>query len=235
MYMSNTLEKTAKANIKLLYPEAYADGSFAKRVIGAYTSTFDEPGMIIRDSWNLGVVPDCYFHFYYPKDDEEGGVDYFIVCEVEDTNPLTEDKLSTYGHIWDHMYCNLEVWSFNRYGQFTTAHNLCYWYHHGYLGSENTNPMPSVDLNMKKPLFPDNEKFFERYSQPSTQWKRYKPWSEERRLRLFKNTKDLKKSYTDRQHAWDYWDQYGKLPLGFEEKYPDEVVYDENGKARFLD
>ena len=120
-----SFERIAKDNIKSLYPEAYVEGSFAKRVTGAYTMNFDDP-----NAWSLGVVPDCYFHFWFPKDDDQGGVDYFIVCEVEDTNPLTKEKLSIYGKLWDHTYNNLDVWSFNRYGQFTTSHNLLYWYFH---------------------------------------------------------------------------------------------------------
>jgi hypothetical protein len=199
-----SLEKTAKGNIKLLYPEAYVEGSFAKRVMGAYTSSFDGPE-------RLGVVPDCYFHFWFPHNDQDGGVDYFIVCEIEDTNPLTEEKLSIYGQLWDDMHCNLNVWSFNRYGQFTTSHNLLHWYSYRFNRNEDTGVLgPSIDINMREPLFPDNEKFFEGEHPPCDHWKNYKPWSEERRLRLFKNTKDLKKSYSD------------------------EVVYDENGKAGFL-
>ena len=45
-----SFERIARNNIKRLYPEAYAEGSFAKRVIGAYTMNFDEPGMIVEDS-----------------------------------------------------------------------------------------------------------------------------------------------------------------------------------------
>ena len=62
-----SFERIAKNNIKSLHPEAYAESSFAKRVMGSYTNNFGEPGMITQDSWRIGVVPDCYFHFWFPK------------------------------------------------------------------------------------------------------------------------------------------------------------------------
>lgn len=230
-----SFERVAKDNIKSLYPEAYAEGSFAKRVMGSYTMNFDEPGMIIRDSWSLGVVPDCYFHFWFPNNDHDGGVDYFIVCEVEDTNPLTKNKLSIYGQLWDHMHCNLSVWSFNRYGHFATAHRLDYWYYHDLQelkrerGLELNSMPPSIHTNMREPLFPDNEKFFEGYHPPCDHWKKYKPWSEERRLRVFKNTKNLKQRHHDFEEAYKYYEKYGVAPLTFANKYPDEVFTNDDG------
>jgi hypothetical protein len=228
-----SFERIAKDNIKSLYPEAYAEGSFAKRVIGSYTMNFDERGMIIQDSWNLGLVPDCYFHFWFPNDDQDGGVDYFIVCEVEDTNPLTKYKLSIYGQLWDHMHNNLSVWSFNRYGQFTTSHNLLYWYFHGFLNIPVPEGAVSIIPEWREPLFPDNKNFFEAYGDRSAIesgfHEKYEPWSEERRLRVFRNTKNVKERYRDYEEARKYRDKYGIVPLTFAKKYPEDCFWAEKG------
>jgi len=144
-----SFEKLAKENIKKLYPEAYVDSYFAKRFKGAYIDSFCE-----SPNERLHVVPDCYFHFWQPKNDAEGGIDYFIICEVEDTNPLTKNKLGLYGRLWDMGHNNLEVWSFNRYGQFTTSHNLQYWYFYwlNYCWLETPN-LDEEDLNKQSDQF----------------------------------------------------------------------------------
>ena len=228
-----SFERIAKDNIKSLYPEAYVEGSFAKRVTGAYTMNFNDP-----NAWSLGVVPDCYFHFWFPNDDNDGGVDYFIVCEVEDTNPLTKDKLSVYGKLWDHMHNNLDVWSFNRYGQFTTSHNLLYWYFYGFLDIPAPEGAVSIIPEWRAPLFPDNKKFFEVYKDKSAiksgLHKKYKPWSEERRLRVFKNAKEMKQHHYDWEEAYEYYEKYGVAPLVFANKYPNEVFTDDDGSIHLI-
>ena len=235
-----SFEKIAKENIKKLCPEAYVDKRFAKRVKGAFMNSYDE-----HPSERLNVVPDCYFHFWYPKDDAEGGVDYFIVCEVEDTNPLTKDKLEKYGEIWDRAYNNLEVWSFNRYGQFTTSHCLSYWYLKYCLHPENVettlaldaveDQLPSIHINMRKPLFPNQKEFWDRFENVAKDnHLKYKPaskllgtyngekvWCQERKIRLFKNYDKMLKQHNDWHHAEDYWQKYGKFPAGYEEEYKD--------------
>jgi len=227
-----SFERIAKNNIKALYPEAYSESRFAKRVMGSYTNNFNEPDMISgsgKESWGIGVVPDCYFHFWFPNDDDDGGVDYFIVCEVEDTNPLTKDKLSIYGQLWDHMHSNLSVWSFNRYGQFTTSHNLFYWYFHGFLKIPAPEEAVSIIPEWREPLFPDNKNFFEAYKDKSAIklgiWEKYKPWSEERRLQVFKNCKKMKQHYYDWQDMYEYYKKHGVPPKGYAEKYPDDFCW----------
>ena len=118
------LEDVSRDGIKFLYPEAYFKNGFSKVFHNAYSilNGFDKGYVNIR--------PDCFFHFWKPlENDGEEGVDYFIACEIEDTNPLTVEKLKTYGDLWDCACAEcLELWTFNRYGQFQTSINLQYWF-----------------------------------------------------------------------------------------------------------
>ena len=229
--MANNLEKIAKANIQTLFPEAYCEGKFAKAIKGAYASAAYE------EEWAKGginVVPDCYFHFWTPRDDAEGGIDIFIVCEVEDTNPLTLNKLSHYGELWDRLYGNLEVWSFNRYGQFTTAHNLLWHflqrgdglnfdgevmghlkeenmkYLTSHLGMPEPRELSNIWMKMKEPLFPDNKKFHDRFvrregDNPIFVAENWRPACEERRARVRKNYRQLiKQTRGEETHHAEY-------------------------------
>jgi len=231
-----SFEKLAKENIKKLYPEAYVDSHFAKRLKGAYIESFYE-----NPHERLHVIPDCYFHFWQPKDDAEGGVDYFIICEVEDTNPLTKNKLGLYGRLWDMAYNNLEVWSFNRYGQFTTSHNLSYWYFYWLNYSWQETPtfdeealnkqLSSIHINVREPIFPGNEKFIKPYEscnlKPASKLlgmhNGKEIWCQERRLRLFKNLQNRKDGNKEWDQAEKYWQKHGEFPAGYEEKYGHEV------------
>tara|TARA_R110000787_G_scaffold15785_2_gene48747 strand:- start:599 stop:1171 length:573 start_codon:yes stop_codon:yes gene_type:complete len=156
----SSFEDIARANVKALYPSAFAKNGVHKLIRGAYQDYLHWDDYDNRKIW---FVPDGYFHFWSP--DDEGGTDQFILIEIEDTNKLSIEKLCAYGQLWDEMVCNLRLWTFNRYGKFTAEHNLNYWWHQSIENSKkkikekkllNEDHLSLLDFD--KPIFPQNTK-----------------------------------------------------------------------------
>tara|TARA_R110002074_G_scaffold343172_1_gene513638 strand:- start:109 stop:660 length:552 start_codon:yes stop_codon:yes gene_type:complete len=149
----DSFEDIARANVKALYPSAFAKNGVHKLIKGAYQDYLNWDDYGNRKIW---FVPDGYFHFW-SKDssDCQGGTDQFILIEIEDTNKLSKEKLCAYGQLWDEMVCNLRLWTFNRYGKFTAEHNLSYWYSYN-LKKKLINEDDLSLLDFNKPIFPQD-------------------------------------------------------------------------------
>ena len=156
------MENIARASVKQKCPSAFSQNGVTKLIRGSYE---DSIAWNDDDNFPFSVLPDGYFHFWFPiPEDNQKGVDLFILCEIENTNKLSIHKLHEYASLWDQMYYNLRLWTFDRYGKFTTEVDLSYWYLHrfkkkrGFL-EEYSNPYLDIDCC----LFPTDDKYDEKW------------------------------------------------------------------------